>query len=105
LRLNVAEEQRFQTELEATTPKQKEAVMEVLTSWEERGVELGMERGRQQEAAPLVLRLLTRRFGSLTAELEEQIKARSTVQLEDLGEALLDFTDATELVAWLQQNP
>jgi len=108
LRLNVAEEQRFQVELEATTPKQKEAVMEVLTSWEERGIERGLQRGReegrQQEAATFVLRLLTRRFGSLTAELEEQIKALSTIQLEELGEALLDFTDATELVAWLQHN-
>ena len=81
-------------------PNQKEAVMEVLTSWEERG----MERGRQQEAATVIVRQLTRRFGSLTAELEEQIKARSTAQLEDLSEALLDFTDMTELVAWLQHN-
>jgi Domain of unknown function (DUF4351) len=100
LRLNVAEEQQFQTELEATMPKQKEAVMEAMTSWEERGI----ERGRNQEATTFVLRLLTRRFGSLATELEEGIKALSTIQLEELGEALLDFTDVTELAAWLQHN-
>lgn len=74
--------------------------MEVLTSWEERGVEIG----RQQEAATFVLRLLTRRFGSLAAEQEEQIKALSTIKLEGLGEALLDFAGQAELIAWLQQN-
>jgi len=112
LRLNAVEEQRFWAELEARTPMEKEAVMEVLTSWEERGLKRGLqqgreegrEEGRQQEAVAFVMRLLTRRFGSLPADRTEQIRSLSTAQLEELGEALLDFADQAQLAAWLQRN-
>jgi predicted transposase YdaD len=52
----------------------------------------GHQEGRQEEAAGLVLRLLKRRLGQLSAEQEERVRGLSVSQLEDLGEALLDFT-------------
>jgi len=64
LRLNAEEEQVFQRELDRIEPEQQENVMQIVTSW----MEQGLERGRQQEAASLVLRLLNRRFGSLEPE-------------------------------------
>jgi hypothetical protein len=34
-----------------------------------------------------------------------QIQALSIQELEDLGEALLDFSEAADLDAWLQVHP
>jgi heme oxygenase len=48
-----------------------------------------------------VLRLLTRRFGLLSEQQTEQIRQLSVPQLEDLGEALLDFKSMTDLEQYL----
>lgn len=37
----------------------------------------------------------------LERQLQERIRSLSLVQLEDLGEALLDFSDVADLSAWL----
>ncbi|MGH9802705.1 MAG: DUF4351 domain-containing protein, partial [Blastocatellia bacterium] len=68
---------------------------------EQRGEQKGEQRGKQEEAAKLTLRQLHRRFGILEAELDERIRSLSTEQLENLSEALLDFTAKSELLAWL----
>lgn len=78
--------------------------MEILTSWERRGIEQGREQGKQQEASAMVLRLLNRRVGTLTPQLQERIQQLSTPKLEDLGEALLDFTTITDLENWLNSS-
>ena len=59
---------------------------------------------RAEEAETLVLRQLNRRVGELSPALKTQIEALPIEQLEDLGEALLDFTDRADLVSWLQAN-
>ncbi len=48
------------------------------------------------------MRLLTRRIGTVEPELEAQIRELATQELEDLGEALLDFSEPDDLDAWLQ---
>lgn len=59
----------------------------------------------------MILRLLTRRLGALaelneviTPEVQAQIQQLSIAQLEDLGEALLDFSATTDLAAWLEAH-
>jgi predicted transposase YdaD len=52
----------------------------------------------------LVIRLLNRRCGNLTASQVEKIKTLSISQLELLGEALLDFQHLADLEHWLEQN-
>ena len=49
----------------------------------------------------MVLRLLTRRLGGVDPLLQERIQRLSLAQLEDLGEALLDFGRAADLAVWL----
>nr|WP_007313629.1 DUF4351 domain-containing protein [Crocosphaera watsonii]EHJ09316.1 hypothetical protein CWATWH0003_B252 [Crocosphaera watsonii WH 0003] len=49
------------------------------------------------------MRLLNRRFGEVTQSLTEQISQLPVEQVEDLGEALLDFTSETDLRQWLEQ--
>jgi hypothetical protein len=59
--------------------------------------------GLQQGEANLVLRLLNRRFGELPPHITETIQKLTVEQLEDLGEALLDFKSQADLINWLNQ--
>jgi len=61
---------------------------------------------RTEEAMSLILRLLTRRLRQeLPDELRSQISALPLPLLEELGEALLDFTALTDLEQWLAAHP
>jgi predicted transposase YdaD len=62
------------------------------------------QEGRQEEGRSLVLRLLTRRVGSVPKRLVAQIQELSLPQIESLGEALLDFTGLEDLEAWLNSD-
>jgi predicted transposase YdaD len=83
--------------------------MEIVTSWMEQGIQRGLQQGlqqgrqqgRQQGELALVMRQLTRRLGAVAPQLRERIGMLSIEQLEDLGEALLDFTNISDLEAWL----
>ena len=57
--------------------------------------------GREAEARSLVLRLLTKRVGELSPQVRSRIESLSLEQLENLGEALLDFSSMTDLQTWL----
>ncbi len=57
--------------------------------------------GRQEGEASLVVRQLKRRFGKLSENQLERIWQLSMPQLENLGEALLDFTDIADLENFL----
>ena len=100
LRLNVEEERLFQADINTIEPSEQEVVMEIFTSWMERGI----EQGRQQGEVALIMRQLNRRFGGVVPEVEARIRSLSTEQLENLGEALLDFSNASDLSAWLEQK-
>jgi heme oxygenase len=54
-----------------------------------------------QAEVNLIVRQLTRRLGTVPQALQNQIQSLSTAQLEDLGEALLDFSSQPELENWL----
>lgn len=54
LRLNAKDEAIFQAELAKLEPQQKEKIMYTMTSWEEKGMEKGMERARQMIALNLL---------------------------------------------------
>jgi predicted transposase YdaD len=54
LRLNTKEERVFQSEVDKMELVQKERIMETLTSWEEKGMEKGMERATQTIALSLL---------------------------------------------------
>ncbi len=47
------------------------------------------------------MRPLTRRFNEIEPEIEQQIRTLSIAQLEDLAEALLDFSSQSDLVNYL----
>ena len=68
-----------------------------------KGQIMGEARGRQREAQ-LVLRQLQRRIGPVAKTHQARITALPIDDLETLGEALLDFTDAADLTAWLARH-
>ena len=62
----------------------------------------GEQRGRKTEGRTLIFRQLTRRVGELPQNVCQRIETLSLEQLENLGEALLDFASIADLQAWLQ---
>ncbi len=52
----------------------------------------------------LLLRQLKRRIGELDSELESHIRGLSVMQLQELGEALLDFAQKRDLLEWLETH-
>ncbi|MBS3027217.1 MAG: Rpn family recombination-promoting nuclease/putative transposase [Dolichospermum sp. DET50] len=68
------------------------------------GKQEGRQEGRQDEAINLLVRILSKRFGKLTHSYIENINKLTIAQLEDLGEALLDFVDINDLEQWLKAH-
>jgi hypothetical protein len=97
------------TELEAKQaiePEERELIMQLsplLIEKIEAAEQRGRQEGRQAGEAELVLRLLNRRVGTLSPELQVQIRSLSSPRLEELGEALLDFNSLEDLEFWLDQ--
>lgn len=100
LKLNQAEEQKFQTDLANIIPEQKEEVMEIITSWKREGIEEGKREGELN----IILQLLGYRLGTLAPELEAWVKELPSPKLEELGKALFDFTKVEDLVGWLDSH-
>jgi predicted transposase/invertase (TIGR01784 family) len=75
---------------------------DILQEGRKEGMEAGIQAGRQEGETALILRQLTRRMGALAPELEGRIRGLSIAQLEDLAEALLDFSQPADLVTWLE---
>jgi predicted transposase YdaD len=73
---------------------------EILREGEQRGELRGREQGRKTEGQLLIVRQLTRRVGQLPQQLLERIETLSLEQLENLGEALLDFQAIADLETW-----
>ncbi|MEH1788952.1 MAG: Rpn family recombination-promoting nuclease/putative transposase [Nostoc sp.] len=69
----------------------------------EEGIQEGEGRGKQREKS-LILRLLNRRVGELPQDVRQQVEALPLEQLENLGEALLDFSSMADLQAWLNRE-
>lgn len=64
----------------------------------------GREEGREEWQKSLLLRLLTRKVGELSSEVRQNIDNLSIEQLENLGEALLDFSSILDLENWLKTH-
>jgi Domain of unknown function (DUF4351) len=99
LRLDLVEEERFMEQVGRIEGKQQEGIMQIVTSWQEQG----RREGRQEEASSLVMRLVKRKFGVMAEPIEQTIATLPIDRLNDLGEALLDFSSEADLRAWLEQ--
>ena len=62
-------------------------------------------RGEEKKALSIVLRLLNRRIGLLDEAREAKVRALSVNQLDDLSEAIFDFSVLADLDRWLNSQP
>lgn len=67
----------------------------------EEGERIGEQRGRQEGEFTLILRLLTRRLGTVPEALRCRLENLSVLQLEILVDVLLDFKTFSDLQLWL----
>ena len=80
---------------------EEEKQMPYVTSIERMGIADGLAQGLERQRSMLI-RQLTRKIGLLPEETIAQIAKLSTDQLDDLAEALLDFTCLDDLSNWLE---
>lgn len=78
-------------------------IMGIAQVWMDQGIQQGRQEGEKKECITLVTRMLRRKFG-LQTELEAALQRLTDLpkeKLEDLADALWDFSDIAELHAWL----
>jgi predicted transposase YdaD len=88
-------------------PEEQELIMQLSPLYLEKiqaAEQRGEQKGRQAGERALTLKLLQKRFGSLSAEMQGQIAGLSVERLERLVEGLLDFNNVEELVDWLDRD-
>ena len=64
----------------------------------------GEQRGRQRGEQRTVIRQLNRRFVEIDLSLLNRVRMLTVEKLDDLAEALLDFSEVADLVTWLNQH-
>lgn len=107
LRLNAEEEQQFVAARKKLPRAEREVTMEITTSWEEAGLRRGLQEGLQeglQREHEFVRRLLPRRLGALSKPVQTVFERLPIEQVEQLGEALLDFHSPEDLNRWLKTH-
>ncbi|MEG4109205.1 Rpn family recombination-promoting nuclease/putative transposase [Microcoleus sp. S13_C5] len=67
-------------------------------------IEIAREQVTKTAQLSLILRQLVRRLGTIQPETENCIRQLGVEQLEELGDAVLDFNKQSDLTAWLQAN-
>ena len=92
-----------QVYLEWKEATKQEGRLEGLQEGRLAGLQEGLQEGRQEEAANLVLRLLTRKLANLSETMVKRVKKLTIPQLENLGEALLEFTQIGDLETFLSK--
>src|SRR5579871_4123504 len=96
LPLTAEETQLYEREFAELTPEEQGATMELITSWERKGLHAGQER--------IVMRQIKKRYGAITPEIETRLESLTADQLDQLSEDFLDFTSITDLENWLARH-
>ncbi|MGF1567671.1 MAG: DUF4351 domain-containing protein [Nodosilinea sp.] len=113
LSLTPEEDAVFNNEISRIEATEQEQVMELVTSWMEKGLEQGLEQGlqrgleqglqagRREGELKLLLRLLTQRLGTLPMVLQAQVQGLTEPQIEALIDTLATVTTPEDLASWL----
>ena len=80
--------------------KETRYFQDVRAEAKQEGIKEGLEEGLEKEKS-LVIRQLERKVANLAPELELKVRSLPLEVLEDLGEALLDFSGQEDLISWL----
>lgn len=99
LLLTEKEEKQFQAAIKKLPQREREATMEIMTSWMQQGLRQGLQHERE-----FVLRLLEQRVGTLSLRIRARIEKLSREKLETLGLESRDFTRPADLNRWLREH-
>ncbi|MEG4625570.1 Rpn family recombination-promoting nuclease/putative transposase [Microcoleus sp. w1-18aA5] len=67
-------------------------------------IDVAREQVTKTAQLSLILRQLVKRLGTIQPETENSIRQLGIQELEELGDAVLDFNKPSDLTAWLQTN-
>jgi Domain of unknown function (DUF4351) len=81
-------------------PEEQNLIMQLSPLYLEK-IHAAEQVGRQDERQTLILRLLSKRVGTVSSEVKAQVKVLSLAMLEELFDAALDFTQMNDLMMWL----
>lgn len=101
LKLNEAEERRLEEDMGKIDEKEAQKMMEITTSWQEKGRVEGRMEGIVEGQAGLLIRQLKKKFTHLPAEMEEQVRALPVEKLQQLAEAIFDIKTLEDVKAFL----
>ena len=79
----------------------QEAHAEGLEQGLAQGLEQGLEEGKRQEGIALITRLLVRKFGDLSPEIQISLSQLSREQVGALADAWMDFSTVDDVSNWL----
>ena len=96
LQLDSSEEQIFLSEISKIKPLEQQKIMTITTSWE--------QKGRIKERTSLILRILTKKLGSLPSSVADSVSSLDETQSNALAEDLLDFDSLDDLYDWLDSH-
>ncbi len=99
LKLSAREEKQFHAAIGKLPRQEREATMEIVTSWMEQGLQQGLQHERN-----LVVRLVERKVGPLNATVRARIEKLSREKLEELALAHSDFERPADLTKWLREH-
>ena len=91
--LNEEEERKLEEEMGKVDEKEAKRMIEITTSWEEKG----RVKGKAEGQASILLRLLKKKFGNVPVEMENRVMTMPTEKLQNLAEAIFDLGTLNEV--------
>lgn len=82
-------------------PKEANKMLEITTSWHEKGRAEGILEGQKEGQKELLIRQITKKFGILPKDIANEIKKLDADHLNNLGEAIFDLANLDDLKKWL----
>ena len=114
LRLSETEERKLEEEMAKVDEKEARKMIELTTSWEEKGrtegriegkaegrIE-GRTEGRIEGQAELLLKLLKKRLGDVPTDMENYIRSLPGDRLEQLAEAIFDLKSIDDVKVFIK---
>jgi len=106
LRLNEKEAGKLEEEMGKMDEKEAGKMIELTTSWEEKGRSKGRIEGKREGKiegqASIIIKQMKKKFNELPLEIENQVRSLSEEKLEQLAEAIFDLKTIEDLRAFLQ---
>ena len=97
LKLNEEEERELAEELGKIDKEEAAKMMEITTSWQEKGRIKGIVEGQ----ADLLIRQLKKKFTNMPADMETRVRGLSAEKLQQLAEAIFDLETLEDVKAFL----